>query len=104
MSATMIAAARVKLSIIVWTNTTGSISNPARIDNVSRTQHGDRLNIWAVPIATLWTPNPPIVTVSKLRRNLEALLGPRPEVGVGNFGELAPLELLAVSNRRGLVS
>jgi hypothetical protein len=58
----------------------------------------------AVHIATPRTPNPPIVTVSNLRRNLETLFCPRPKVSVRKFGELAPLKLLAVSERRGLVS
>ena len=49
-------------------------------------------------------PIRPAVTVSDLRRNLETLLRPRLKAGARKFGELAPLKLLAVSERRGLVS
>jgi hypothetical protein len=46
----------------------------------------------------------PIVAASDLRRNLEALFGPRLEVGFRNCGELTPLKLMAVWERRGFVS
>ena len=51
----------------------------------------------------LGLPIRPPVSVSNLRRNLEALLGPRLKVSVRKFGKLAPLKLLAASERRGLV-
>jgi hypothetical protein len=44
------------------------------------------------------------VAVSKLRRNLKTLFGPRLKLGVRKFGEQTPLKLLAVSERRCLVS
>ena len=42
--------------------------------------------------------------VSDPRRNLEALFCPRLKVGARKFGKLTPLKLLAVSERRGVVS
>ena len=58
----------------------------------------------AVLISTLRYPNPPIVPVSELRRNLKTLFCPRLKAIVRNFGELAPLKLLAGSERRGIVA
>ena len=53
---------------------------------------------------TLRNPNLSTIAVSDLRRNLEALLSPRLKVGACKFSKLAPLKLLAVSERRGVVS
>src|SRR5262249_2926632 len=58
----------------------------------------------AVYSPTLRTPNPSPVSISNLRRNLEALSCPRFKVGARKFGELTPLKLLAVSERDYLVS
>jgi hypothetical protein len=81
-----------------------SVSNPARANNVSRRKHGSRRDHRAVQLLTLRNPNPPTVTVSDLRRNLEALFGPGFSVCVGKFGKLTQLKLLRVLERRGLVS
>jgi hypothetical protein len=70
----------------------------------SHGKHRSRCDHRAVLVPISRTPDEPTVTVSNLRRNLEALLCPRPKVGARKFGELAPLKLLAVSERRGLVS
>ena len=80
------------------------VSNPTRINNTSNGKHGSRLNISAVLIPTLGDSNPSPVEISNLRRNLEALLGPRLNVGARKFGKLAPLKILPVSARRCLVS
>ena len=77
-----------------------SVSNPARTDNVSRRKHGSRCDHRAIHSPALRNPNPSPVAVSNLRRNLEALFSPRIKVGVRKFGELTPLKLLAVSERR----
>ena len=81
-----------------------SISNPACINNVSHRKHGSRLNVTTVPIVAFGNPYPSTVTISNLRRNLEALFSPRFKVGVRKFGKLTPLKLLAVSERRRLVA
>jgi hypothetical protein len=67
-------------------------------------KHGSRRDYRTIHIPTLGNPNPPTVTVSNLRRYLEALFSPRLKVGVRKFGKLTPLKLLAVSERRRLVS
>jgi hypothetical protein len=61
------------------------------------------VNFTAVFISTFRNANSPPISISNLRRNLEALLCPRLKVGARKFGELASLKLLAVSERRGLV-
>ena len=79
------------------------ISNPARANNVSRRKRRSRYDHSAVHIATPRNPYPLTVTISKLRRNLEALFSPRLKVGVPKLGELTSLKLLAVSERSCLV-
>jgi hypothetical protein len=81
-----------------------SVSNTSRNRNVARRKHGSRSDHRAIQLLTLRTAKPPTVTISDLRRNLETLLGPRLKVGVRKFGELTPLKLMRVSERRGLVS
>jgi hypothetical protein len=80
------------------------ISDPACTNNVSHRKHGSRCDHRAVHVPTPWNPNPSPVAVGNLRCDLEALFCPRLEVGARQFGELAPLKLLAVSERRGVVS
>jgi hypothetical protein len=80
------------------------ISNPARTMHVSRRKHGGCLNVSAVLISTFRNPNLSSITVSNLRRNLEALFHPRFKVSARKFGELAALKLLPVSECRGFVS
>jgi len=46
----------------------------------------------------------PVVKVSELCRNLETLFCPRLKVSTRKLGELIPLKLLVVSERRRLVS
>jgi hypothetical protein len=60
----------------------------------------------STPAAKFWQgpSDRPAVTVSDLRRNLVALFSPRLKVIIRKFGKLAPLKLLAASERRGLVS
>jgi hypothetical protein len=81
-----------------------SVSNPARARNVSRRQHRSRCDRRAIHTSRPRTPNPPIVTVGNLRRNLETFFSPRLKGSARKFRKLAPLKLLAVSERRGLVS
>ena len=69
---------------------------------VANRHHGS--SIEQSTIATLRNPKPSAVAVSDLRRNLEALFSPRLKVSARKFGELTPLKLLAVSERRCLVS
>ena len=81
-----------------------SISNPTRTNNVAHRKHRSGLNVAAVSIPALGTPDPSAVAVSDLCRNLEALFSPRLKVGVPKFGKLTPLKLLAASERCCLVS
>jgi Protein of unknown function (DUF1353) len=62
------------------------ISNPACINNVSRRKHGSRRDNRTIHSPGLRNPNPPTVTVSDLRRDLEALFSPRLKVGARKFG------------------
>ena len=62
------------------------------------------MHVAAVPILTSRTPHSFTVSVSNLRRNFVALLGPRLKLGARKFGELTPLKLLSVSKRCCLVS
>jgi hypothetical protein len=95
---------RQKISQPITRQNHPPISNPARINHVSRRKDRSRCDHRAVHTVTLRNPNPPIIPVSKLRRDLEALLRPRLKVSVRKFCELTSLELLPVSERRGLVS
>jgi hypothetical protein len=81
-----------------------SVSNPARTNNVTRRKHGSRCDRCTALISTPRTPDKLTIAVSNLRRNLEALLCPRLKVGARKFGKLALVKLLAVSERRKLVS
>jgi len=81
-----------------------SVGNPPRIKNVSRRKHRSGLNVAALFVPTLRNPYAPTTAVSDLRRNLVALFCPRLKVSARKLGELNPLELLAVSERRGFVS
>jgi hypothetical protein len=68
-----------------------TVSNPARANNVTHRKHGSRYDHRAIQIPTSRASSPPAVTVSNLRRNLEALFCPRLKVSVPKFGELAVL-------------
>jgi len=81
-----------------------AVSNPARTNNVADGKHWRGCDHRAVIIPGSRTPNPPIVPVGHLHRNLEALFGPRLKLGVRKFVEPAPLKLLAVSEGCCLVS
>jgi hypothetical protein len=79
-----------------------SVSNPTHANNVADRKHRNRFDIAAVPIFTFGNPNPPFVTVSNLRRNLETLFSPRLKAGVRKFGKLTPLKRLG--NRSAVTS
>src|SRR5262245_61481148 len=79
-----------------------SVGNPLRTNNVSGRKHGNRCNHSAILASTPWSPNELTVSISNLRRNLEALFRPL-KVSARQFGELFPLKILAVSERRSLV-
>src|SRR5262244_1732729 len=81
-----------------------SVNDPARANNVTCRKHRSGCYRCAVLIPTLRNPNPPIVQISNLRRNLVAFFCPRLKVSVGKFGKLTPLKLLAVLERRSFVS
>jgi hypothetical protein len=81
-----------------------SISNPARTSVLPPGYVVGATAVHrAIPVSTPRNPNPPVVSVSNLRRNLETLFSPRFKVSIRKFGELAPLKLLAVAECRGLV-
>jgi hypothetical protein len=81
-----------------------SINNPPRITNVAHGKHGSRLNLSTVLVSTFGNPNPSPVAVSKLGRDLKALLSPRPKVSARKFGELASHKLLPIAECRSVVS
>ena len=54
-------------------------------------------------VQSIFPSLPPIVAVSDLRRNLKVLFSPQLKVSAPKFGELTPLKLLPISERRGLV-
>jgi len=81
-----------------------SVNDPARANNVTCRKHRSGCYRCAVLIPTLRNPNPPIVQIGNLRRNLETFFSPRLKLGIRKFGELTPVKLLAVSERSGLVS
>src|SRR5262245_34863979 len=80
------------------------ISNVLGNGNIANGKYRSRRHHRAVLVSISRRTDPPTATVSNLRRNLVALLGPRLKVGGRKFGKLAPLKRLSVSKRRGLVS
>jgi hypothetical protein len=80
------------------------IRNPARTNNVAHWKHGSRCDHRAIHVPAPRHPGPSPVSVSDLRRNLKTLLCPRLKAAVPKFGELIPLKLLSVAERRGRVS
>jgi hypothetical protein len=63
-----------------------SVSNPTRVNNVSRRKHRLRSDHRAVHRTTLRNPNPSTITVSNVRRDLVALFRPRLKVSARKFG------------------
>src|SRR5262249_57865087 len=78
-----------------------SVNDPARANNVTCRKHRSGCYRCAGLIPTLRNPNPPPVLVSNLRRNLEALLGPRFTRRARQVCDLTPLHLMARSKSRG---
>src|SRR6266436_8639295 len=69
------------------------VSYAPRANNVADRKHGSRCYRRAVLISASWTPDPPIVAVSNLCRNLEALFCPCFKVCACKFVKLTPLKL-----------
>jgi len=57
--------------------------------HVAHRKHRSRFDIAAVLIFTFGNPNPSPISISDLRRNLEALLSPRLEVSAPKIESLA---------------
>src|SRR5262249_1753633 len=74
-----------KISQAVSCQNHPSVSNPARTNNVTRRQQGNRCDHCTVHSPAFRNPNPATVTVSDLRRNLVAFFSPRLEVAVRKF-------------------